>query len=60
MSKKNIYIIIAVAAVLVIALLVLSKKGMLGNKDKGTEVEVAKADEITIVETVSATGKNSA
>lgn len=57
MSKKNIYILISLVAVIVIALLILSKKGMLGNKDKGVEVEVAKADEITIVETVSATGK---
>ena len=57
MSKKNIYILISVAVVLVITLLVLSKKGIIGNKDKGVEVEVAKADEITIVETVSATGK---
>ena len=57
MSKKNIYILISIAAVLVITLIVLSKKGILGNKDKGVEVEVATADEITIVETVSATGK---
>lgn len=57
MSKKRIYIILGVAVVLVIALLALSKAGVIGNKEKGTEVEVAKADEITIVETVSATGK---
>jgi HlyD family secretion protein len=37
--------------------LVLSKSGAIGNKKKGTEVEIAKLEEITIVETVSATGK---
>lgn len=57
MSKKTIYILLAVAVVLVIGLIALSKSGVIGNKDKGTEVEVAKANEITIVETVSATGK---
>jgi HlyD family secretion protein len=38
-------------------LIVLSKKGIIGNKDKAIDVEVAKANQITIVETVSATGK---
>jgi HlyD family secretion protein len=57
MSKKTIYILISSAIVVVIALIVLSKKGIIGNKDKAIDVEVAKANEITIVETVSATGK---
>ena len=57
MSKKIIYILISSAIVIVIALIVLSKKGIIGNKDKAIDVEVAKANEITIVETVSATGK---
>jgi HlyD family secretion protein len=57
MTKKNIYILSAITIALVAVLIVLSKKGIIGNKDKGTEVEVAKVDEITIVETVSATGK---
>ena len=57
MSKKKIYIFSIAAVVLVILLVVLSKNGVIGNKDKGTEIETAKADEITIVETVSATGK---
>jgi HlyD family secretion protein len=56
MSKKVIYFIIA-ALVLVGVLVTLSKKGIIGSKDKGIEVEISKADEITIVETVSATGK---
>lgn len=57
MSKKTIYILVGSAVVLIVALLVLSKTGVIGNKDKGTEVEVSKVKEITIVETVSATGK---
>ena len=57
MSKKTIYILISSAIVIVIALIVLSKKGIIGNKDKAIDIEVAKANEITIVETVSATGK---
>jgi HlyD family secretion protein len=56
MSKKVIYFSIA-ALVLVGVLVTLSKKGIIGTKDKGIEVEIAKVDEITIVETVSATGK---
>ncbi|HWR94793.1 MAG TPA: efflux RND transporter periplasmic adaptor subunit [Flavobacterium sp.] len=57
MSKRNIYILISLVVVIIIALLVLSKKGIIGNKDKGIEVEIAQANTITIVETVSATGK---
>ena len=57
MSKKSIYVIIGIAVVVVAVLLVLSKKGIIGNKDKSLDVEVAKVNEITIVETVSATGK---
>lgn len=57
MSKKKIYWLIGGAIVLIVVLILLSKAGVIGNKDKGTEVETAAADEITIVETVSATGK---
>ncbi len=56
MSKKVIYFSIA-ALVLIGVLVTLSKKGIIGNKDEGIEVEISKVDEITIVETVSATGK---
>lgn len=56
MSKKVMYFIIG-AVVLIILLLVLAKTGVFGDKKSGTEVEVATVDEITIVETVSATGK---
>jgi len=57
MSKKSTYLLIGAALILVVVLIVLSKKGIIGNKDKGKEVEIAKVDQITIVETVSATGK---
>ncbi len=57
MSKKKIYWIIGGVIVFIAVLISLSKAGVIGNKDKGTEVETAAADEITIVETVSATGK---
>lgn len=57
MSKKKIYILIAVVVVLIIVLVALKSKGIIGNNDDSTEVETAKVDQITIVETVSATGK---
>ncbi|HSD15098.1 MAG TPA: efflux RND transporter periplasmic adaptor subunit [Flavobacterium sp.] len=57
MTKKTKYLVLGGVVVLVAALVVLSKKGVIGNKEEGKEVEVAKTDTITIVETVSATGK---
>ncbi|MFV5688692.1 efflux RND transporter periplasmic adaptor subunit [Flavobacterium sp. ZT3R25] len=57
MSKKTIYILIGSAVVVIAVLIVLSKKGIIGNKDKGKEVEIVQVDATTIVETVSATGK---
>lgn len=57
MSKKTIYILITSAAVVIALLIVLSKKGVIGNNDKAKEVEIAQVVASTIVETVSATGK---
>ena len=57
MSKKKIYIIIVVFVALIVVVIALSKAGVIGNKDNSIEVDTAKANEITIVETVSATGK---
>jgi HlyD family secretion protein len=57
MSKKTIYILIGSAVVIIGVLIGLSKAGVIGNKDKGKEVEIANVETGTIVETVSATGK---
>src|SRR5690606_11305164 len=57
MSKKTIYYLLGGTVLLVGLLIVLSKTGVIGKKNEGKEVEIAKADEMTIVETVSATGK---
>ncbi len=57
MSKKKIYIITGVILGLVVLLVALSKAGVFGDRDNSIEVETAKVDEITIIETVSATGK---
>ncbi|MDL2142422.1 efflux RND transporter periplasmic adaptor subunit [Flavobacterium tructae] len=57
MSKKTIYLLVGGAVVLIAVLVGLSKAGVIGNKDEGTEVEISKVIASTIVETVSATGK---
>jgi HlyD family secretion protein len=57
MSKKSIYLLLGGAIALIALLIVLSKTGVIGNKDKGTSVEIANVNATTIVETVSATGK---
>jgi len=57
MSKKSVYILSGIVVALIVLLLVLSKTGVIGKKDGGKEVEIAQVDEMTIIETVSATGK---
>jgi HlyD family secretion protein len=57
MSKKRIYWIVGIIIALLAVLIILKKNGTIGGDDGVVEVETAKADEITIVETVSATGK---
>jgi HlyD family secretion protein len=57
MSKKTIYLLIGGAVAIIALLIVLSKTGVIGNKDKGKSVEIATVTATTIVETVSATGK---
>jgi HlyD family secretion protein len=57
MTKKTIYKLVGVFILLIVVLIVLSKTGVIGSEDKGIEVETAVVDEITIIETVSATGK---
>src|SRR5690606_20956913 len=57
MSRKTAYLLIGAALVVVVLIVVLSKQGVIGNKNKGTEVEITAAEPVTIVETVAATGK---
>ena len=57
MSKKKIYITIGILLGILILLIALTKAGVFGERDNSTEVETAKVEEITIIETVSATGK---
>jgi HlyD family secretion protein len=57
MSKKVLYRVIVVFVVLIALLITLSKTGVIGKKDQGKEVETNVVSSLTIVETVSATGK---
>ena len=57
MSKKTLYLLIGGAVALITLLIVLSKTGVIGNKDEGKEIETVSVATSTIVETVSATGK---
>ncbi|WP_297333086.1 efflux RND transporter periplasmic adaptor subunit [Flavobacterium sp.] len=57
MSKKTLYYILGFSVLIIIVLIVLSKTGAIGNREEGKEVEVATVKPITIVETVTATGK---
>ena len=57
MTKKTKYLVIGGIAVAIVGLIVLKKSGTIGDKNKGTEVEIAKIETRTVVETVSGTGK---
>ena len=57
MTKKTKYLVIGGIVVAIIALIALRKSGTIGSKNKGTEVEIAKIESRTVVETVSGTGK---
>jgi len=57
MSKKTIYYLLGAIALIIVLFLVLKQTGSIGNKDNGKEVETAVIKEITLTETVSATGK---
>jgi HlyD family secretion protein len=57
MTKKKMYLLLGGIIGLIILLLVLSKSGALGKKEKGTEVEIANVEQRTVIETVSGTGK---
>ena len=57
MSKKTILILSVVVIGLIALLIILKKSGTFGDNTDAKEVEFAKINETTIVETVSATGK---
>ncbi|WP_264512363.1 efflux RND transporter periplasmic adaptor subunit [Flavobacterium sp. N1719] len=57
MEKGKLKWIIGILIIVIVGLVGLSKMGVFGERDNSKEVEIAKADEITIIETVSATGK---
>jgi HlyD family secretion protein len=57
MSQKKIFWSVGIVVLLLIVLIILKRNGTIGGDDGIIEVETAKADEITIIETVSATGK---
>lgn len=57
MSSNKKYYIIGGSVLAIFALIGLSKFGVFGEKKNGTEVEIAKVEQRTVVETVSATGK---
>lgn len=57
MSKKSVYILLSVLLAIVVVIIILLKSGVINHNDKGTAIEVAAVNEITIIETVSATGK---
>jgi HlyD family secretion protein len=57
MSKRTIYFLSGGVVLLIVLLLVLKSTGAIGNKDEGKEVETTAVKQITLTETVSATGK---
>ena len=57
MTKKSIFITAGSVVVFIAVLLALKSAGKIGNSEDVKIVEIAKVNEMTIVETVSATGK---
>lgn len=57
MTNKTKYLLLSGAVVLIVGALALKKSGALGENKEGIEVEIAKATQRTVIETVSATGK---
>ena len=56
MSKKTIYILIGATVAIIGLLIILSKSGVIGNKDKGKSVEITKKDiDTTIIVLIPAT-----
>lgn len=57
MTKKSIFITVGSVVAFIAVLLTLKSAGVIGNNDDAKVVEIAKVNEMAIVETVSATGK---
>lgn len=57
MKKKTLFILLGIAALVIIGLLAAKKSGTIGKSNDGKKVEIAKITPITIIETVAATGK---
>jgi HlyD family secretion protein len=57
MTNKTKYLLFGGAIALLAGAVALKKSGALGENKEGTEVEIAKVEQRTVVETVSATGK---
>jgi HlyD family secretion protein len=57
MTNKTKYLLLSGAVVLIVGALALKKSGTLGENKEGIEVEITKATQRTVIETVSATGK---
>jgi HlyD family secretion protein len=57
MSKKTIYYLLGAILLIIVLFFVLKSTGAIGNNNEGKEVETAIVKQITLTETVSATGK---
>lgn len=57
MTSKSKYLLLGGTVVAIVALIAIGKSGAFGNKNKGIEVETAKVEQRTVIETVSGTGK---
>ena len=57
MSRKKLFIILGSIVAVIAVLIILKKSGKIGDNDDSKIVEVSKAETMTIIETVSATGK---
>ena len=57
MTKKTKYILLGLAVTTVIGAIYLKKSGVIGDNNKGKEVEIATTTQRTVIETVSGTGK---
>lgn len=57
MTKKSIFITLGAVAIFIVVLLVLKSTGVIGDNEDVKTVEITKVNQMTVIETVSATGK---